>query len=672
MAAASASGRSVSAMSETAGQSTQTGMGPGGNDPRYVICVDYGTTFTGVGWILTEGRTPSLADIQIIQHWGGNIEAKVPSVFTYSANSGQKWGYDIGNSAYVIRWTKLRLEVPKRLNALQSMKHMAEEARMLNLEPQGRRAEIPRHLVKTSVDIVTDYLREVINHVRGEIENTRDARELQQFPIDIVITHPAVWDDRAKNLTFRAVMSAFRSVFQDIQVKPGYIRLATESEACAQYTLQAARAEGMVGAQQLRVGECFIVVDAGGGTVDLVSYRIDQMTPEFKITKITPVSGGRFGATRIDNCFLHEFLEARLGPANYNRLLSMEGASERHGGANHNVLKLGEQLMLERFEIIKREFEGRTPDGRAGKDMVLDLPPSIGRNNTDDDQRRGIRGGQLTVTCEDMEMMFQECVDGIKGLIEKQLVLIDQKQLVVRTIFLSGGFSKNKYLFKCIQDLARSRRFELLGGGDDCWTAVAKGGVLLGLGLGCKVPRAVVPCPYNFGVVISKTFALYDHRPDQRYRDSLDHVERAHEHVEWVVSKGDLIKYDEPTEKTVKLVRKLTQVGSRAGRVTLIVSAADEPERFSPSDTSRREVGIDFDLANLPPDIYRQVARTVTNPRTKKTYETLQMQLEISLSQDRADIALVCGNTVDMMGRISNRGFLLRSAEPILFPGIAR
>jgi hypothetical protein len=78
-------------------------------------------------------------------------------------------------------------------------------------------------------------------------------------------------------------------------------------------------------------------------------------------------------------------------------------------------------------------------------------------------------------------------------------------------------------------------------------------------------------------------------------------------------------------------------------------------------------VRIDFDLADLPPDIYRQVAHTVTNPRTKKTYESLQMQLEIVLSQDRADISLVCGNTVDMMGQISTRGFLLHSAEPILF-----
>lgn len=78
---------------------------------------------------------------------------------------------------------------------------------------------------------------------------------------------------------------------------------------------------------------------------------------------------------------------------------------------------------------------------------------------------------------------------------------------------------------------------------------------------------------------------------------------------------------------------------------------------------------IDFDLADIPPEIHQQVAQTVTNTRTKKTYETLQMQLEITVHQDRADIVLVCGKTVDMLGRISHEGFLLRSAEPILFPG---
>ena len=87
-----------------------------------------------------------------------------------------------------------------------------------------------------------------------------------------------------------------------------------------------------------------------------------------------------------------------------------------------------------------------------------------------------------------------------------------------------------------------------------------------------------------------------------------------------------------------------------------------------PFPASRREVSIDFDLGNLPPDIRRQVAQNVTNPATRKTYESIQMQLEITISRDRADIVLVCGKVVNAMGGMTREGFPLGSAEPILFP----
>ena len=513
----------------------------------------------------------------------GGIGAKVPSVLTYSSSSGQKWGYDIGDSAYVIRWNKLKLEVPTRVDALKAMKATLQEADMLNFGPGKPQSDIPRHLIRTSADIANDYLREVFHQVRLDIENVRDTRQLEQFPVDVVMTHPAKWDDRGKNLTFRAVTSAFRAAFQNIQVRPGYFRLASEPEACAQYTVQAARAQRTISEYQLRVGECFIVVDAGGGTVDLVSYRIDQLSP-FKITKITAVSGGTFGATRIDNYFLQVFLPNRLSPGDYKRLLDMGGAKERYGRANHTVLKRGEQIMLERFEVIKREFKGRGPAGQS-ENYVLDLLPGIGQV---DDPSRGIQGGQLFISSRDMEDMFHECVTGIRQQIEQQLIQVDLKRLTVRTIFLSGGFSNNEYLKRYVNGLARSWRFELLRG-DECWTAVARGGVLLGLGLDCQVPPPAVQMPYNLGVVISKKFALYDHGPQQRYKDSLDKVERACDHVEWFAFKGDLVKHNEPTEKTIELVRKLTTSSSRVGRVTIIISATDDdPRHFSPSDSKFR------------------------------------------------------------------------------------
>ena len=540
---------------------------------------NYVTPYIGAAWILTHNQSPNLENIKIVRHWGRDIGVKVPSVFTYSSSAGnQKWGYNVGNSAYVIRWTKLNLEVPKeRLVALKSLRYSLDDAKMLNFDRNKRQTEIPRHLIRTSGDIVTDYLKEVIDRVRASIENSADTRRLEQFPIDIVITHPAVWDERAKNLTFRAVMQAFQAVFQDLVIKPGFIRLATEPEACAQYTLQAARAAGMVETRQLRVGECFIVVDAGGGTVDLVSYRIDQITPVFKFSKVTSVTGGEFGATRIDRCFLEEFLPQRLGYETYQLLLAQGGSNQMYGRANHTVLTKGEQFMLDGFENIKRDFKGRIHEGTVQGNKILNLPAELS-------QQLNGSSGRLTVTCEDMEMMFQDCVDGITGLIQEQLGLVDDLGLLVRSIFLSGGFSNNEYLFKCINELARSWQFQLLRAAD-CWTAVAKGGVLMGLGVECPVPRPVVPCYYSFGVIISKHFSLYDHRAEQRYTDSLDGIARARDHIEWVVLRGDLIVCDEPTEKTVRLVRKLTQNTKRAGRVTIVLSAADdERQRLSPAD----------------------------------------------------------------------------------------
>lgn len=90
---------------------------------------------------------------------------------------------------------------------------------------------------------------------------------------------------------------------------PGKVMLTTEPEACAHYAMRVAQDQGM--AARFRVGECFVVVDAGGGTVvcyissesklkllypadraeDLASYRIDGLSPNFSMTKVTQPSG---------------------------------------------------------------------------------------------------------------------------------------------------------------------------------------------------------------------------------------------------------------------------------------------------------------------------------------------------------------------------------------------
>lgn len=59
------------------------------------------------------------------------------------------------------------------------------------------------------------------------------------------------------------------------------------------------------------------------------------------------------------------------------------------------------------------------------------------------------------------------------------------------------------------------------------------------------------------------------------------------------------------------------------------------------------------------------MAQKVSSQATRKSYEMVQMQLEVCISQERADIGLVCGKTTDMTGQIALSGFPLGSCDPI-------
>lgn len=178
-----------------------------------------------------------------MDNWQGAVQAKVPSKYTYTACNGTKWGYGIGPEAVVLKLTKLKLEPPSLSDALQELKTSLVDAHRLGMNEINNRNTVdvgddfPHYLTKSPEQIITDYLTNVAKYVRGDIRAKKDPNTLSEFPIDLVITHPAIWHDRAKNITFRAVNKAFRAEFREMELNPGNIRLVTEPEACAQYTM---------------------------------------------------------------------------------------------------------------------------------------------------------------------------------------------------------------------------------------------------------------------------------------------------------------------------------------------------------------------------------------------------------------------------------------------------
>ena len=61
----------------------------------------------------------------------------------------------------------------------------------------------------------------------------------------------------------------------------------------------------------LHIGESFVLCDAGGGTVDLISYTITNLKPILKIREAAPGTGGLCGSTFLNRRF-GEFLVQKL------------------------------------------------------------------------------------------------------------------------------------------------------------------------------------------------------------------------------------------------------------------------------------------------------------------------------------------------------------------------
>lgn len=52
-----------------------------------------------------------------------------------------------------------------------------------------------------------------------------------------------------------------------------------------------------------QVGDAFVICDAGGGTVDLTSYEITQLTPRLELRELVPGKGGMAGSLGLNKRF---------------------------------------------------------------------------------------------------------------------------------------------------------------------------------------------------------------------------------------------------------------------------------------------------------------------------------------------------------------------------------
>jgi len=372
-----------------------------------VIGLDYGTTYTGVAY---GDSTASFKNIEVIMNWPGTYSnnatnEKVPSQVAYGDFPHDDYHYDWGTWGNLIPthvkgvgrqyWTKLALDKNNRksreLRMLIAL--LSNDMGGLNLGGDDDDDDgPPAYPGKEPKDIVADYLSGVKDHVFRHLRQEFGSVLFNTCEIEVVVTVPAVWSDKAKDLTFQAVTKAGFVGNKD------RIKMITEPEAAATYTLKTLRPGA--GGDDFQKGDHFILCDAGGGTVDLLSYKVSSIHPEFRVEEAAVGAGDKCGATFIDRNF-RKWLTTKLG----------EEAMKKIPDA-----KLGEGSRISReFEAIKMSFHG------AATKSYVAIPNEAG---VKDDPAKGIDDGELLVTAEDLMEMFDPCVDRTLELIDEQAAAV--------------------------------------------------------------------------------------------------------------------------------------------------------------------------------------------------------------------------------------------------------
>ncbi|KAG0637899.1 hypothetical protein HOY80DRAFT_907084 [Tuber brumale] len=551
---------------------------------KLIIGLDYGTTYTGVAFC-DSSAGGSIEGIQLIHNWPGKAQnatnEKVPSQVAYGSFAEGRtfeWGNRIPPRAERQVWTKLQLDEGQRREELKMLLALLS-GNLENMSIGGSGEDDdnpPLYPGKQPQDVVADFLTGVNEHVVQTLIKQFSHRLLCTLQIEIVITVPAVWSDRAKDLTFQAVGKAGLGEFKYTT------SMIAEPEAAAIYTLKSLK--GGASGDDIQVGDHFVLCDAGGGTVDLISYRVSSVSPSFKVEEAAVGTGDKCGATFVDRNF-KEWLKGKLGEANYKKIPKEK-------------LMIGSKLMKE-FEDAKTSFSGDGPEG------LITVPSEVGIT---EDASRGIEDGEILITAADFQEIFDPCINRTLELIDGQIAAVQSRDSRVKYVFLVGGFGKSEYMFKKVQEYCVARGLETRRPPFP-WSAVVRGAVARGLeGEGSGLVQLRM-CRRHYGTPVSEHFDETKHTAQDMYVDDLTGEGFAKGQMHWLLTKGESLSATTPKRVSIECCRTFRPTDSRVFSAKLVACNDDYAPRRYFENSVYNVCTLHADISAVPESKFLQARR---------------------------------------------------------------
>lgn len=532
--------------------------------------------FSGVAYAIVQpDESIENARIHTVSDWEGRLpgratSSKVPTEIAFDDEDGGKpyWGFDIPDhlKEKKIKYIKLFLEpeISRKISRLSRLVDL--KATRACLEKGDR----------SPIEVAGAFIKCLWEHSKRQIIQHKGQATWNWADKVVLLTVPAIWSEQAKHNTY---MVAFEAglVSEDIT-----LQTISEPEAAVVALLTDESRAG-----SLKKDDIYMVVDAGGGTVDLISYQVKCRNP-LRLEEVVAGDGDACGAVFLETNFL-TYLGQRVGPKIFSCLDAL----------------YKERIICDWEDSIRAMFTGE--DNRR---YVL-ITPGIPEGASN-----GIRNGMMKLLAEDIQPIFEPVVDRVDELVDKQISALKREGLTPTSIVLVGGLGSNRYLAIHLRKQyslkgSRPRQYSTeIQQPDIAWESVAHGAVACEI-LGYMSVVSLRIARFNIGIGENRPWHD-DGRfvPQQKIEDPYDGKLYAEGCVSWAVRRGQKLeknKYFSLVLWTCYWQSEVTDAirsGSSLLIRNLFLASQEEnaSENFAPGARVFMVVDSKFNPKIIPPD----------------------------------------------------------------------
>ncbi|PBK62372.1 hypothetical protein ARMSODRAFT_604136 [Armillaria solidipes] len=435
-----------------------------GRHRKLVLSFDLGTTFSGISYsILDPGVVPEINGVTRFPFQDAGSDAKIPTIMFYDA---------LGK----LRAVGAETQHPLTEETAQAEGWTKYSGFKLHFGRQVASAYIqPLPPLKQIVTLFSDFYAYLYTCAKSFVQETHHISSSQwssmEGGIHFVLAHPNGWEGEEQNKMRDAMISA--RLIGNGEQEHSRLSFVTEGEASLHFCLN----KGL--SRYTSNEDGFMIVDAGGGTVDISTYS-------------------RAGVSEGNRCFQ----EIAIPQCQLSGSIFVTGEAQIYLRDKLKGTAYAEManIIADCFDkTAKLRFRNAEEPAYIQFGTIRDNDPAL-----------GIRGGRLTLLGSIVAGFFEPSLRDIIQAIDHQCSMSPKN---ITAVFLVGGFAASNFLYSKLQAHLQPLDIQLSRPDSHVNKAVADGAVsyYIDHAVNARMSR------YNFG---GKEFTSYEKSMSEHRRRS--------------------------------------------------------------------------------------------------------------------------------------------------------